>query len=116
MHPWHPNHAHNAFLDLYLNLGLIGLSVFVLYFLCVCIKAANWVRLTKTAEGFWPLIYMIYLLLINQTESTLLLQNNIFWLLCVTIGLSITIQRRAQGSKTNTLSENPSTTRCVRDV
>jgi exopolysaccharide production protein ExoQ len=116
MHPWQPNHAHNAFLDLYLNLGLIGLSVFVLCFLCVCIKATNWVLSTRTAEGFWPLIYMIYLLLINQTESTLLLQNNIFWLLYVTMGLSMTIQRRTQGSKTNTLSENPSTMRCVRDV
>lgn len=116
MHPWHPNHAHNAFLDLYLNLGLIGLTVFMLGFLSVCIKAANWVRLTKTAEGFWPLMYMIFLLLINQTESVLLSQNNILWLLYVTIGLSMTIQRHAQGSKTNTLSENPSTTRCVRDV
>lgn len=90
---WQPIHAHNGFLELWLNLGLLGITVFVSGFLMNLTRAVSWIQLTKTAEGFWPLTYMTFIFLFNLTENTLIVQNNIFWILYVMVALSRPIQR-----------------------
>lgn len=96
---WQPVHSHNGLIDLCLELGLLGLSVFLLQYFLLAIKAVNWIQLTKTAEGFWPLIYLTFLFMYNQTESTILGQNNIFWILYVALGFTKGISS-VQKSKT----------------
>ncbi len=85
---WEAPHSHNGFLDLWLDLGLLGLLAFTLSFIALCLRAVSWVRQTKTAEGLWPLAYLTFLLLANLTESSLLRQNSL-WLLYVAVTLSI---------------------------
>jgi exopolysaccharide production protein ExoQ len=85
---WQAPHSHNGFLDLWLDLGLLGLSAFALSFLGTCWRAVQWVRQTKTAEGLWPLAYLTFLLLANMTESSLLRQNSL-WILYVAVTLSM---------------------------
>ena len=84
-----PVHAHNGLLDLWLNLGLLGMAIFIPQFLLTLLRAVKRVRLTKTAEGLWPLGFLTLMLTYNITESSLLTHNNVFWLLYVTIALSI---------------------------
>lgn len=90
--------ADNGYLDLGLGLGVLGVSVFVLGLLLALLRALVWARSTKTAEGFWPLIYLTFILLYNLTESALLKQTGFYWILYVAIVFSIYFPRiRANG-------------------
>lgn len=80
-------HAHNGFLDLLLDLGLLGLATFALGFSLATLRAVYWVRATRTTAGLWPLVYLTFILLYNFTESSILAHNNVFWILYVTISM-----------------------------
>jgi O-antigen ligase len=80
-------HAHNGFLDLLLDLGLLGLATFALGFSLATLRAVYWVRATRTAAGLWPLVYLTFILLYNFTESSILQHNNVFWILYVTVSM-----------------------------
>lgn len=86
---WNPPNSHNGLLDTWLDLGLVGLFIYLLGFLVNAFKGLAWVRMSKTWDGFWPILCMIYFWLSNQTESALLRQNEIYWLLYVTVILSM---------------------------
>ncbi|BBD58441.1 O-antigen polymerase [Nostoc sp. HK-01] len=86
---WKAPNAHNGILDLWLNIGLIGIIIFILSFLKTLSKSFIWLRYSKISEGFLPLIFIIYMILSNLTESALMLQNDIFWILYVSIAYSV---------------------------
>lgn len=87
-----PN-AHNGFLDLALDLGLVGILFFFLSFFKSCWRAIAWLRLNRSTEGLLPIVYLTFLFLYNITESTLIFPpNNIFWLLYTAITTSILVQ------------------------
>ena len=85
---WEVPHSHNGFLDLWLDLGLIGLLAFVFSFLSVLIRAISWIHETKTAEGLWPLAYLTFLLMANLTESSIMRQSIII-IIYVVVTLSM---------------------------
>jgi len=85
---WEPPHSHNGFLDIGLDIGLLGFSAFALSFLSVCLQAVSWIRRTKSAEGLWTLAYLTFLLLANLTESSFFRQNSL-WLLYVALTFSM---------------------------
>jgi len=96
----HIGHAHDGFLDLWLDLGLLGLSVFALSFITGCLRAVAWIRLTKNAEDLWPLAYLTFMILANITESSLMREDGL-WLLYVAVTLSM--HNRAENlAETNT--------------
>ena len=84
---WAAPHSHNGFLDLCLDLGLLGLLAFALSFLAVCWRSVLCVRLIKTSEGLLPLAYLTFLLLANLTESSLLRQSSL-WILFTVVTFS----------------------------
>ena len=55
-------YAHNGFLDILLGTGLIGLSLFLISYLATAIKSLILLRHTNTAETFWPLLFLTYLI------------------------------------------------------
>ncbi len=86
---WKAPNAHNGLLELALDLGLLGVVVFLSGFLINLVRSFFWIRLSKDSAGLLPLIYLSFLILMNITESTLLERNSIFWALYVAISLSI---------------------------
>ncbi len=66
-----PN-SHNGFLDLLVDLGIIGCSCFILSFIKNCDRAIVWLRLDPTAAGLLPIMYLMFMFLYNLTESTIL--------------------------------------------
>lgn len=84
---WAAPHSHNGFLDLWLDLGLLGLLTFALGFLAVCWRSVICLRLIRTSEGLLPIAYLTFLLLANLTESSLLRQNSL-WILFTVITFS----------------------------
>jgi exopolysaccharide production protein ExoQ len=81
--------AHNGYLNLGAELGLLGLLFFGLSLLTAYIRAINWARLGRTSEEVWPIIYITFLILYNQSESTNVEFHSLFWILYVTITLSM---------------------------
>jgi O-antigen ligase len=77
-------HSHNGFLDLALDTGLLGTSIFILSFGNTCIQAIKYVRATKTSEGLFPILFLTLLLIVNLTESSLT-RIPIFWILYVIV-------------------------------
>lgn len=86
---WDAPNAHNGILDVCIDLGLIGLIVFLSGFFITFIRGVRWVRLTKTPEPIFVLIYLTYVLVTSQSESNILTQNDIFWVLYVAVSFSI---------------------------
>jgi exopolysaccharide production protein ExoQ len=101
---WPVSHAHNGFLNLLLDLGALGMALFLIGYLLSLWRAVRWVRITKKAEDLWPLLYLAFLTLFNITESSILKRNNIFWALYVAVAVSLAL-RKSPPPQTTPLKE-----------
>jgi exopolysaccharide production protein ExoQ len=86
---WTPPNAHNGLLDLWLDLGLLGVVVFAISFVIVLLRGLAWFRIDKSWQSFWPILFPTYLMLANVSESSLLNFNEIFWVLYVSVAFSL---------------------------
>ncbi|MDY6902377.1 MAG: O-antigen ligase family protein, partial [Cyanobacteriota bacterium] len=89
---WECPYGHNGFMDLFIELGLVGLLVFTLSFITTFFKGIMWLRITKCIEGTWPLMYLTFLVMYNISESTLVETNSIFWIVYVSTVFSLAIE------------------------
>jgi O-antigen ligase len=74
LHWWRPNQAHNGYIELYLNLGWLGVALFVIFLLAAYLRAARGVRLGDSYASLrlaWVVIAVIY----NFTEASFRMQN-----------------------------------------
>ncbi|HEY9849899.1 MAG TPA: O-antigen ligase [Leptolyngbyaceae cyanobacterium] len=85
---WLPDQAHNGFLDVVLELGLVGGIIFAILFGNAIFRSVEWIRLNRTLETFWPLAYMTYYVLMNMTQSILVTPYTFVWLIFVMISLT----------------------------
>jgi exopolysaccharide production protein ExoQ len=86
---WDPPNAHNGVLDILLDLGLLGLLVYLFGFISSLGRGLAYLRRSPAADAFWPIMYLMYFWFSNQTESGFLRQNEIYWLLYVVVTLSL---------------------------
>ena len=86
---WQVPNAHNGFLDLRLELGYIGLTLFLLSFVVNLARAIALVHASSRAEAKLPIIFLTFLVLANVTESFLLLHNSLFWILYVAVSFQL---------------------------
>jgi O-antigen ligase len=80
---WEPVQSQNGFLDLALDLGIIGLALFAGSFLGAVRRAVGWGRRVSSESALFALGFLVFLFLYNITESTLLKQNSFFWVMYV---------------------------------
>jgi len=85
---WEPKTAHNGFLELFMDLGIVGGLVYMVLFFKTLMHAINRIRSIPTMEGFWPLGFITYYIIINITMSFLIVPYDIFWLIFATITLT----------------------------
>lgn len=83
-----PPHAHNGFLAVVVELGLIGIFCFSLSFLQITRRAFIAANQKATSERLFPLMYLSFLVFFNSIETTLVAHNSIFWVLYVALALS----------------------------
>ena len=86
-------YAHNGFLDIWLSIGLLGLSVFAISFVSTTVRSFALLRKTNSPEGFWPLLFLTYILLSNLTEGTISNLNSSFWAIYAAISYSLIVAR-----------------------
>ena len=75
---WEPPHAHNGFLQMGVDLGLVGLVMFALLIAAALRRALLLVRRTRTAAGIWPFVLISAFLLQNLTDAVVM-HNSALW-------------------------------------
>jgi O-antigen ligase len=86
---WYPVHAHNGFLDIVLELGAVGLLMFVPVLAVYGYRAHAWGMAQRAPLCVWPVAYTLFFVLSNVAESALLRQNNIYWVLYVAAVMAV---------------------------
>ena len=85
---WKPLVAHNGYLDLTLELGLLGLGIFALNTAIVARRSMTQALVDRTSEAQWPLLMLSQILLYSLFESGLVAQNNFNWIIYAAIAVS----------------------------
>jgi exopolysaccharide production protein ExoQ len=88
---WPAPHAHNGFLDTWLDLGLVGLTFFLISF-AVYVRRGVRSFMKCWPDSAWPLAYLGFIFLYNFTESTLLVRDTLFWALYSATAFSLFAQ------------------------
>lgn len=86
---WPVLHAHNGFLDLMLDLGLLGLVTFVVGYIALWWRATALVRREGGPVPVWLCSYLLFMFLYNLSESAILVQNDLFWVLYTATAVSL---------------------------
>jgi exopolysaccharide production protein ExoQ len=86
---WTVPHAHDAYIELALELGLVGLGLYVGAYLLAMKRAAWYMRMERDNSAKWPLVYLCFVLLYSFTENYVLAPNTIFWMLFVAASCTI---------------------------
>ena len=84
-----PANAHNGFLDLVIDVGIVGFFFFVLAWIFTYVKALKLAYSNKEPAYLWPPIFLTLMILNNVMESILARQTNIFWVLFVTMAFTL---------------------------
>ncbi len=82
---WMVPDAHQGFLDMTLQIGVIGTSMVCLVMWQTLLRGIARIRWYRSWVSCFPAVYVMYISLINLSESSLLAPNSLFWvLICVT--------------------------------
>jgi exopolysaccharide production protein ExoQ len=91
---WLVPDAHQGFLDTTLQIGIIGASMVSLVLWQALLRGLSRVRLFKTWVSSWPAVYILYISLVNMSESSLLAPNSIFWVLVCSISMTMSFEAK----------------------
>ena len=86
---WYMGHSHNGFLDLTLDLGLLGLATFAVGYLVLSKRALQIVRRVPGPASYWLCAFMCLMVLYNLDDGAILKQNDIFWVLYTSTAVNI---------------------------
>jgi O-antigen ligase len=84
---WSAPTAHNGWLDVLLQLGIVGLVLAALYFILTAVAAST--RLLRGREGLWAIPFIAIFALLSVSESTLLQYNGLPWLMYTLISAKL---------------------------
>jgi O-antigen ligase len=93
---WQAPHAHNGFLELSLNIGLIGMVIFMIGNF-ECFRRA--VRYSKDANQpcrLWPLLFYSYMFLSNFTEAPPVDRHTLTFVLYCALSVAVTEASRME--------------------
>lgn len=102
---WEMPNSHNAWLDLWLNLGLIGVLTYSIGFGVNLLRALRLAHNTSGLDGLWPLILLTFILISAIAEGGLI--DNRSWVLYTATSFGISkfyIETSQNGSKPPTKS------------
>ncbi|MFH7244821.1 MAG: O-antigen ligase family protein [Spirulina sp.] len=86
-----PPHAHNGFLEIFLDTGLIGFILFAASLVLVFYRSIKLFIKTRSKVFLVPVIFVIYVILLNLNQSSLLSPNYI-WVYYVIFSAKIAME------------------------
>jgi exopolysaccharide production protein ExoQ len=87
---WQTPHSHNAFIDLALNTGLVGLAIFLASLFDCLRRALRYSREPDRPFNLWPLLYYSYIFFYMFTETTTVDRHSLFNVLYCALSVSMT--------------------------
>ena len=88
---WDTPNAHNGFLDLWLQVGFIGLFIYIAALWEMFFKAALLTRITQSWEQNWILAFLVLSIISNLSETLMMSRNSFSWILFLSCGFSESI-------------------------
>ncbi|MCV3216499.1 O-antigen ligase family protein [Plectonema radiosum NIES-515] len=86
---WIPPNGHNGLLDLSVDVGLVGLALFLISYFTTFVRSLKRAYASKNSEDIWPLGYLSFLAMNNLTESYLMHQHNPYWIFYTTVVITM---------------------------
>ena len=86
---WDVPSGHNGFLDIWLDLGIAGLAVFFVGFVRHFWESIRYFLGGEGSEGSWPVLFLVFLAVINLAQSSLVAPNFFFWILYVVVSFRL---------------------------
>ena len=97
-------HAHNGYLDMTAQLGIVGLALSMLFLLTLAVRAGRHFLTDPHAVGGWPLLVVITVLIYNATEVVAF--QNTTWILLIAFS-SLFVPARDGGLRASRLRRTP---------
>ncbi len=85
--------AHNGFLDMLLQVGVVGLGIFLLSWVMNLWRGWQWLMGWRSPDGLYPLAIMVNWLLYNLSESNIPDAYSINWIIYVSVTTSLLLYR-----------------------
>ena len=82
---WYPFHAHNGYLEVLLDLGIVGLAIFLSAWATGLVRTLKALKGQSRSEDQWQAAFLIFLILIGAGETVLLRHNTLFTVLFAAI-------------------------------
>jgi exopolysaccharide production protein ExoQ len=82
---WLPPNGHDGFIDLWLDLGAIGLLAFTARLILSLVRATRMAQQGRSFADLFPIVFLYSMVLGNLTQSALVAHNSLIWILFVTI-------------------------------
>jgi exopolysaccharide production protein ExoQ len=83
VYKWGPAHAHNGYLQMLVNLGFVGLAVFMVGYLYNLGKALISYLMFKEIRTLWMFSFLLYTVVFNFTEVSFMSVNHLNWVISV---------------------------------
>ncbi len=94
---WVPPHAHNGFLELFLNFGFLGLIVFLCAFVVTISLSVQYMISSSVPEGLLPPMILTWMVIPNITVSSLF-EPGLIWFIYVLINIRLSHDLKGKGS------------------
>ncbi len=104
---WKMNHPHNGFLALWLDIGLVGLVMFLLVFMLGFYRSLVLARLDHNAATFLPVVSLFFLIISNLGESALLESNSFPWVFFICLSLTVAKELEKKGVEPKLIESPP---------
>ena len=105
---WTVPSSHNVYLDITLQLGFLGIGLFVLAFATSLLRAIRTIRNRSETEARWPLVYLMMAAAYGFSESDLFSANSLYWVLFTAACITATQYAPVEASPQATLQNAPS--------
>ncbi len=102
-------HAHNGFLEIWLELGVAGLLLFAAGFARGLLLLGPELRAGRFAEAAWPMAVLLLIALYDFDENTLLSFNGLYWVLYTAAFAKLELLAAERGQVRAMLSRVPLT-------
>ncbi len=95
---WSAAHAHNGLLELSLDIGLVGVAIFLVAYLSAFRRAFIYFQRHKDSVSAWPMLFLCYLFSSSITESGIARFNDVKWILFTCVCLYMASAREIRRS------------------
>ncbi len=82
---WQAPTSHNGYLDLLLDFGLVGIGLYFTSYFVAVRRAVIVFRNARTEDAVWPMLFLIFIILCQLSEASIVHGNSIYWVLYISI-------------------------------